>query len=188
MGLAILNTLPRRAQNAARHTDSPRDRIPIDIEVLKRRTLHPRTGPTPFTKMFYRWVRHIPAMELGSRRTHDWLIEQESTRFTPNGNVITLGGVQKDADNGFSLTSDGSLKKSRRFSWRYLNTGLKNFLKIFIGFVPAFATFALTKDWWFLAYFGAFIWFGITGLRNILQSVLGGGGFGVPHCSDGMIM
>ena len=42
--------------------------------------------------------------------------------------------------------------------------------------MPAFATFALTKDWWFLAYFGAFIWFGITGLRNILQSVLGGGG------------
>jgi hypothetical protein len=34
----------------------------------------------------------------------------------------------------------------------------------------------LTKDWWPLAWFGAFIWFGITGLRNILMSVLGGGG------------
>ncbi|MEJ2587714.1 MAG: hypothetical protein P8165_09085, partial [Deltaproteobacteria bacterium] len=54
--------------------------------------------------------------------------------------------------------------------------GLKNGLKAFIGFVPAFVTFAWTKDWWFLAYFGAFIWFGITGLRNIFQSVLGGGG------------
>ena len=113
---------------------------------------------------------------MGSRKTHDWVIEQESTRFTGKGNVITLGGVQKHADNGFSLISDGSRKKTRRLSWRYLNTGLKNILKIFIGFVPAFATFALTKDWWFLAYFGAFIWFGITGLRNILQSVLGGGG------------
>ena len=28
-----------------------------------------------------------------------------------------------------------------------------------------------------MAYCGAFIWFGITGLRNIIQSVLGGGGF-----------
>ncbi len=37
-------------------------------------------------------------------------------------------------------------------------------------------TFYLTKDWWLLAYFGAFIWFGITGFRNIIQSVLGGGG------------
>jgi hypothetical protein len=49
-------------------------------------------------------------------------------------------------------------------------------LKILIGFVPAFATFYLTKDWWLLAYCGALLWFGITGLRNILQSVMGGGG------------
>ncbi len=54
---------------------------------------------------------------------------------------------------------------------------MQNALKVIIGFIPAFLTFALTKDWWLLAYFGAFIWFGITGLRNIVQSVLGGGGF-----------
>jgi hypothetical protein len=48
---------------------------------------------------------------------------------------------------------------------------------VLVGFIPAFLTFALTKDWWLLAYCGAFIWFGITGLRNIVQSVLGGGGF-----------
>ncbi len=57
-----------------------------------------------------------------------------------------------------------------------LNTRLKNGLKISLGFIPAFVCFFLTKDWWFLAWFGAFIWFGITGLRVILQSVLGGGG------------
>ena len=51
-----------------------------------------------------------------------------------------------------------------------------NAIKVVIGFIPAFLTFALTKEWWLLAYGGAFIWFGITGLRNILQSVLGGGG------------
>ena len=62
-------------------------------------------------------------------------------------------------------------------AWRYLNSGVKNAIKVLIGFIPAFLTFALTKEWWFLAYCGAFIWFGITGLRNILQSVLGGGGF-----------
>ncbi len=177
MGLVILDTLPRRAQKAVGRTESPRDRIPIAVGVLKRRTVHLKSGPTPFTKTFYRWIRHIPTMEfIGSRKTHDWVIEQESTRFTEKGNVITLGGVLKYADNGFSLAPAVSRKKPRRLSWRYLNTGLKNFLKILIGFVPAFATFALTKDWWFLSYFGAFIWFGITGLRNILQSVLGGGG------------
>jgi len=177
MGLVILDTLPRRAQNAAGRTESPRDRIPISIRVLKRSTIHPKSGLTPSTKTVYSWIRKIPAVEfLGNRKTHDWVIEQDATRFKSKGNVITLGGVQKHADNGFSLTRDGSRKKTHPLSWRYLNTGLKNILKIFIGFVPAFATFALTKDWWFLAYFGAFIWFGITGLRNILQSVLGGGG------------
>ena len=57
-----------------------------------------------------------------------------------------------------------------------MNTGLKNILKVLVGFIPAFLTFSLTKDWWVLAYLGAFIWFGVTGLRNIIQSVLGGGG------------
>jgi hypothetical protein len=45
-----------------------------------------------------------------------------------------------------------------------------------LGFVPAFLTFYLTKDWWLLAWLGAPIWFAITGVRNVLQSVVGGGG------------
>jgi hypothetical protein len=59
---------------------------------------------------------------------------------------------------------------------RYLSTRLLVGLKILGGFVPAFLTFALTSDWWVLAYGGAPIWFAITGLRNIIQSVLGCGG------------
>jgi hypothetical protein len=47
-----------------------------------------------------------------------------------------------------------------------------------MGFIPAFMSFYLTNTWWVLAYLGAFIWFGITGVRNILQAVLGGGGIG----------
>ena len=177
MGLVIENTLPLRAQKAIQRADSSRDRLPIVFRTLKRTTIHPKSGTTPFGKNLYQWLRRIPAMEfMGNRRTHDWLIEQESTHITPVGNVITLGGVLRHADNGFRLKAPVSREKSRHFSWRHLNTGLKNILKVFVGFVPAFATFALTKDWWLLGYFGAFIWFGITGLRNILQSVLGGGG------------
>ena len=52
------------------------------------------------------------------------------------------------------------LEVEKKIPLSYLNNYLKNSLKILIGFIPAFATFALTKDWWFLAYFGAFIWFG----------------------------
>jgi hypothetical protein len=93
------------------------------------------------------------------------------------GNIITLGGVQKKIDNDLWLHPPEKISTPARFSWRYMNSHLQNALKVIIGFIPAFLTFALTKDWWLLAYFGAFIWFGITGLRNIVQSVLGGGGF-----------
>jgi hypothetical protein len=96
--------------------------------------------------------------------------------MTKQGNIATLGGVQKRIDNGLFLKAPAAAKR-HPFRWRYLNSHLQNILKVIIGFIPAFLTFALTKDWWVLAYCGAFIWFGITGLRNILQSVLGGGGF-----------
>jgi hypothetical protein len=92
------------------------------------------------------------------------------------GNIVTLGGVQKKIINELYLEPQKSPKKWQQLSWSNLNSNLKNALKVLIGFVPAFLTFVLTKDWWVLAYLGAFIWFGITGLRNILQSVLGGGG------------
>ena len=97
-----------------------------------------------------------------------------------SGNIVTLGGgrqhIQQELALALALPLREKQDKPPRKSWANLNTGVKNSLKVIIGFIPAFATFALTKDWWVLAYFGAFIWFGITGLRNIVQAVLGGGG------------
>jgi len=98
-----------------------------------------------------------------------------------SGNIVTLGGVQAESPNGLSLHPSQPEPYRLRFSWRYLQSVLKNVLKVAAGFVPAFLTFLLTHDWWVLMYFGAFIWFSITGLRNILQSVMGGGGIGRSH-------
>ncbi len=100
-----------------------------------------------------------------------------AARMTQKGNVITLGGTEKVITNDLYLEPPVSRNEKKGIPWTYVNSHLKNLLKVIIGFVPAFATFVLTKDWWLLAYFGAFIWFGITGIRNVLQSVLGGGGF-----------
>jgi hypothetical protein len=116
----------------------------------------------------------------GGSYRQSWQVEATQTRLEKPGNIIPLGGTQKTIDNGLHLQprarpAGRSLPTGRK--WFYLNSHLKNLLKVIIGFVPAFATFALTKDWWLLAYGGALIWFAITGLRNILQSVLGGGGF-----------
>jgi hypothetical protein len=178
MGLVIKDTLPRRAQHEIRNPRArSREIIPVRISVLRRATFLPRSAPNASLSVLYRYFRRVPVLRLlGLRKCCDWVVQEDSTLLESPGDVVTLGGVQEYVDNGLTLAPSASKDHGFRISWKYLNTGLKNGLKVFIGFVPAFATFALTKDWWLLAYFGGFIWFGITGLRNILQSVLGGGG------------
>jgi hypothetical protein len=177
MGLAVVETLPPRARRQARKDlGTGRDRIPIHFSVHRRHTFikSPRwnckpeirgkftdAGPLPW------WVRTVKKV--------DWAVPGDATRMSDQGNVLTLGGVEKSTCNNLSLTPPS--QDARHLpSGRYVNSHLRNLFKVLIGFVPAFATFYLTKDWWVLAYLGAFIWFGITGVRNILQSVLGGGG------------
>ena len=92
------------------------------------------------------------------------------------GNIVTLGGIHEDAGNELYLCPPQVKKEALRLSWPYLNTLAKIIIKMTIGFIPAFLCFFLSYDWWVLKFGGAFIWFGITGVRNILQSILGGGG------------
>lgn len=106
-----------------------------------------------------------------------WSLGGNTTTLSKKGNIVSLGGVVEQSNNGFAFyTRDNNAHTSNRPDISHLNTGVLNMTKIAIGFVPAFLTFYATKQWWFLAYFGAVIWFAITGLRNILQSVIGGGG------------
>ena len=177
MGLAVMDTLPRRAQVEIKNPGNAfRQIIPIKLDVYRRTTFIPRLGLNPIMDSIYRFADRVPGLGFFSQERHgDWLVK--NSRYLENkGNVVTLGGVDAKADNGLALGPPPEKESRTILSWRYLNTGIKNGLKVLIGFIPAFATFALTKDWWLLAYLGAFIWFGITGLRNILQSVLGGGG------------
>lgn len=57
--------------------------------------------------------------------------------------------------------------------WKYLNPGLRNFLKVLLGFVPAFVGGSWTAGWnylWGLTY--AAIWFGITFTRNVIVDIV----------------
>jgi len=175
MGLVVDETLPRRARRRVRaDLGAGRDVIPIRITTFRRITLVPPrngAGSPPNGK-----ETDTGPSWWGYHRRVDWDVQSDDIRLASHGNVITLGGVQKSVPNGIRLKPPRQGSQRSAFSCEYLNSNLKNILKVIIGFIPAFATFALTKDWWLLAYFGAFIWFGITGLRNILQSILGGGG------------
>jgi hypothetical protein len=178
MGIAIENTLPVRARTAFRKKELQYHPIPLRVDTCYRVTGHPVPMVSPGLEYVYKLFRILPfAVFLGRKRIRDWLVIPESVRFDPKGNITTIGGIADFKDNGLHLIPRALRKKKQGLPATYLNTGLTNTLKVLAGFIPAFLTFALTKDWWVLAYLGAFIWFAITGFRNILQSVLGGGGF-----------
>ena len=178
MGLVLKETLPQRAQREIeRGVDPDRQVIPVNMAAFGRTTLIPRDGATPRSQMLYRILNRISVIKLLTVTRHkDWVVKEDSLHLGFPGNIATLGGIKQNLFPQISLTSSSREPQPPKISLKYLNRNLKNTLKALIGFVPAFATFALTKDWWLLAYFGAFIWFGITGVRNIIQSMLGGGG------------
>ena len=170
MGFAIIKTLPKRAQREIRKKkNSQRTIIPVLMEAYQRTTFFPYRSHNSFLNRLFRLIPY-------KQKKTDWVV-RDIPVLSPKGNIVTLGGMHSSGrvEHNREVSLEDRLTPEK--SWRYLNTNVKNFLKVLIGFIPAFLTFSLTNDWWVLAYLGAFIWFGITGIRNIIQSVLGGGGF-----------
>nr|WP_236609911.1 hypothetical protein [Desulfotignum phosphitoxidans] len=179
MGFGIINTLPFRAQKQIHTQKKDRLILPANISVSQQMT----AVSTEKMHRFFQWIlsvlQWLPGLDqIRFVKKKEWVFESFSLDMKKKGNVVTLGGMQKQNTNGLLPEEDLSgIRKTSLFRiWKNLNTKLKNSLKITLGFIPAFVCFFLTKDWWFLAWFGAFIWFGITGFRVVLQSVLGGGG------------
>jgi hypothetical protein len=179
MGFGIINTLPFRAQKQIHTQKKDRLILPANISVSQQMT----AVSTEKMHRFFQWIlsvlQWLPGLDqIRFVKKKEWVFDSFSLDMKKKGNVVTLGGMQKQNTNGLLPEEDLSgIRKTSLFRiWKNLNTKLKNSLKITLGFIPAFICFFLTKDWWFLAWFGAFIWFGITGFRVILQSVLGGGG------------
>ncbi|MBA4397082.1 MAG: hypothetical protein C0394_06845 [Syntrophus sp. (in: bacteria)] len=177
MGLAILETLPPRAQQEIHQAAVPYgELIPIVTRAYLRETYIPRRSGGALLNTLYRLARSLPGMHLfGQRRREEWVKQNYSTFMKAPGNIATLSAVREERRDTLTL-EEPAPPSYPRFSWKYLNSHLKTSLKVAFGFIPAFLTFYLSKDWWVLAYGGAFIWFGITGLRNVIQSVMGGGG------------
>ncbi len=176
MGLVIKETLPPWVQSRFER-NCEKCRLPIRVDAFERETRLPRSDASPVMDGLYEIIRRVPLLRvLGFDRKTDWVLRS----YAPSehhGNILALGGMQLDEGLGLSLGEKRSEEKGGRIPIGYMNTKLAIGLKVLCGFIPAFLTFFLTKDWWLLAWFGAVIWFGITGLRNIIQSVLGCGGF-----------
>lgn len=177
MGLVVSATLPRRAQRNLLVRADKREFLPVTVESWRRITCIPSEAVSPMGRRWFQLVRGVPLLSaLTFLRKEDWKPVRWTVSMEEQGNVATLGGPRRETD--FEIVPPCEKEHQNQSpNWRYLNSRWMNSLKVLVGFIPAFLTFALTKDWWVLAYLGAFIWFGITGFRNVIQSVLGGGGF-----------
>ncbi|MCG6929139.1 MAG: hypothetical protein LJE64_01180 [Desulfofustis sp.] len=175
MGLVVLDTLPIRVRRVVSDEVDRKRRVQVPVIGLLTRNIHRRVGYHDDLRTGGWWHRLYCSWIRRGEVRKDWSLDRFIVDPGRPGNVFTLGGLGAGTDNN-SHTSNQHPGGGLRHAWAYLNTNLKNTLKVLIGFIPAFLTFFLTKDWWLLAYFGAVIWFGITASRNIIQSVLGGGG------------
>ncbi|BHH85319.1 hypothetical protein [Desulforhopalus sp. 52FAK] len=163
MGFVVLDTLPPRArkQFSDKTGCAGRVLIPVSAKIVKNTLTQPKLAQDKTTD--------------GPRRWTKWTFDRFILHAGKAGNIGTLGGLSKEIGVEHEIESKTETESIRE-PWKYLNTNLKNMAKVLFGFIPAFLTFYLTKEWWVLSFFGAFIWFGITGSRNIIQSILGGGG------------
>lgn len=178
MGIAALETLPLRARREVLKPDPAEARmiLPVRMTVYKTVIYLPRTAASLRSREATGMPNGLLRRIFGRTRIVRWQVESTLTRLSEPGNLVTLGGFRRTIDNGLRLEERDGAAPDRLPPVSCLNSRLKNALKVLCGFLPAFATFFLTQPWWLLAWGGAVIWFAITGLRNILQSVLGGGG------------
>jgi len=171
----VVDTLPPRVQRQVMRAagDGRRKRIPVTAHMIE----HHHYADSMASCTLQKLMAKLPGLRrINARSWRDWSLERFELHPEKEGNIVTLGGMRWDVWSELRLPPSGRSRKWFVRPYSCLNTNVLNGLKILIGFIPAFLTFSLTKDWWVLAYLGAFIWFGITGIRNIIQSVVGGGG------------
>ncbi len=187
MGLAYPETLPRRARRELDDTGrSAHLLLPIRTELKEQITY--TSGLSDDASPLIRFLRHLPGLRhLGQKKKKEWKAFSRNSvvcnegrcsiatsKDSASGNIITLGGNDKIFSNGFRPTVEEERTMGERM--HYLNSRITNAMRFFIGFLPAFFSFFFTQTG-MLAWLGAPLWFLISAVRNIVQSVLGNGGW-----------
>lgn len=182
MGLAFIKTLPPRARKAIAKRQGLHLILPVYSTVYPRVDYLPKTEFGIFGKATAQKLSTIPSLSrFAYTKKKRWVVRSNSSQFSSKGNVITLGSTGGKENLIVKKMSVRKNIQNEKMGFDYLNTHLKNIIKVLVGLTVATATFMYTQNWWLLAFFGGAIWLGITSLRNIVQSVLGGGGFKRPN-------
>jgi len=184
MGLVVRDTLSPRAQRHLARSLRPdpegrpsqRRSIPVGVTVTPEIQALSEEYASPLSTGLLRRLRELPGLRLaGYRRRLEWLGRRYYKARPETANIFTLGGIHPTAGARF-LAERRHPRHRSCLAWRTLNGTVKNALKILAGFAVAAVSFAAVNSWWVLAWLGPFLWFGITGLRNVIQSALGCGG------------
>ncbi len=171
MGMVFAETLPKRAQKILEDCGA-NAAVPFHITIQYTTRFTP-SDVVQQKSVLTRIIRAIPGMQdHGYIKEQEWHTRSSSVYHVDKGNMFLLGGVKRRE----LIQNYVSKRKQDRPEGRYLNSRLANILKVLLGFIPACIAFQYTQTWWFLAWFGPIIWFGITGVRNIIQAVVAGRG------------
>lgn len=174
MGLAVPETLPH---NARKRLTGNRYISPVTLPIQVQLGYREEFRPTEVVPAFCAWMRRAFGLtRCGMLRQKEWELIDENVQIAQPGNVITMGGITVEKSNGLTGEEAAAPVREKSAGKAYLNTTVSNILKVLLGFIPALLTFLNTQEWWVLAWFGAPIWFGITGVRNVVQAVIAGGG------------
>ena len=174
MGFVLRDTLSARGR---RFYERPRERnipeLPICTPVEEFQRYSKPRHPS-FWQRILRCFRALPGCgHWGMEKNRVWKTSSVGFRVCPRGNVFNLGGLSLVLGNGLTqqhtdVAGVACVKTSPGLA--YIRGA--NYFKVLLGFLPAFLTFMYTQNWWFLAWFGSFIWFGINGVRTVAQTVV----------------
>ena len=171
MGLVLKDTLPRRALRVLRRKTWENQPIPIHYPVEELIIFRKPENPSVWQRVGSRLSWLPGCCHLGMKQRREWQNASEECRVSQQGNVANLGGITSFTGNKL-LQKQATVNKTAPLDLSYLNSTASNCCKVLLGFIPAFFSFYYTQSWWFLAWFGPLIWFGITGFRNVVQMVL----------------
>lgn len=175
MGMVFVETLTARGRDSLKKKEE--DIIPVHIDVRYIVSIAPSSDKGVLEPL-YALLRRIPCLRhVGYERSNEWVSQSSTAMVTKDGNIASLGKRKKiETPRRKEVPTTPEHESLPLF---YGNTLRKNIAKVVLGFIPAVIAFQLTQSWWVLAYFGAFIWFAITGVRNILQFIISGRGLRV---------
>ena len=170
MGLVLRETLPKRAQQELNLKQIFGKPIPV-FSPVEEQVIYRIPEDPSLWQDFLSVFNFLPGCRhLGMESRQAWRFSSDEFRVTAKGNLVNLGGISMFSGNNLGKNKIDQTKTTP--SLHYLNSTVANWLKCLVGFIPAFFSFYCMQDWWVLAWFGAFIWYGITAIRNVLQMVM----------------